>query len=78
MNEEAHRRSPDPAQPGGASVGHHPREPLLSSTLLMPGDHQPMSDGWEVKERLDHAVDVVIDAGECGTRTDHRGGYVGG
>ena len=42
-------------------------EPLLSSTLLMPGDHQPMSDGWEVKERLDHAVDVVIDAGECGT-----------
>ena len=42
-------------------------EPLLSSTLLMPGDDQPMSDGWEVKERLDHAVDAVIDAGECGT-----------
>jgi tRNA A37 threonylcarbamoyladenosine synthetase subunit TsaC/SUA5/YrdC len=26
-----------------------------------------MSDGWEVKERLDHAVDAVIDAGECGS-----------
>jgi tRNA threonylcarbamoyl adenosine modification protein (Sua5/YciO/YrdC/YwlC family) len=36
-------------------------EPLLSSTLLMPGDDRPMSDGWEVKERLDHLVDAVID-----------------
>jgi tRNA threonylcarbamoyl adenosine modification protein (Sua5/YciO/YrdC/YwlC family) len=42
-------------------------EPLLSSTLLMPGEDHPMSDGWEVKERLDHAVDAVIDAGECGS-----------
>ena len=41
-------------------------EPLLSSTLLMPGEDQAMSDGWEVKERLDHLVDVVID-GEAGT-----------
>jgi tRNA threonylcarbamoyl adenosine modification protein (Sua5/YciO/YrdC/YwlC family) len=41
-------------------------EPLLSSTLLLPGDTHPMSDGWEVKERLGHAVDAVID-GECGT-----------
>ena len=36
-------------------------EPLLSSTLLLPGDEHPMSDGWEVKERLDHLVDAVID-----------------
>lgn len=41
-------------------------EPLLSSTLLMPGEDQAMSDGWEVKERLDHLVDAVID-GEAGT-----------
>lgn len=41
-------------------------EPLLSSTLLMPGDEQAMSDGWEVKERLDHVLDAVID-GQCGT-----------
>lgn len=41
-------------------------EPLLSSTLLMPGEDHPMSDGWEVKERLDHAVDAVLD-GHCGT-----------
>lgn len=36
-------------------------ELLLSSTLLLPGDEHPMSDGWEVKERLDHLVDAVID-----------------
>jgi tRNA threonylcarbamoyl adenosine modification protein (Sua5/YciO/YrdC/YwlC family) len=42
-------------------------EPLLSSTLILPGDDAPMTDGWEVKERLDHVVDVVIDSGECGS-----------
>ncbi|MFG2060941.1 L-threonylcarbamoyladenylate synthase [Micromonospora sp. NPDC048871] len=42
-------------------------EPLLSSTLLLPGDEEPLTQGWEIKERLDHAVDAVIDAGDCGT-----------
>ncbi len=41
-------------------------EPLLSSTLLLPGDELPMTDGWEVKERLDHVIDAVID-GTTGT-----------
>ena len=41
-------------------------EPILSSTLLMPGDEEPMTQGWEIKERLDHLVDAVIDSGECG------------
>ena len=41
-------------------------EPLLSSTLLMPGEERPMTQGWEIKERLDHLVDAVIDSGECG------------
>jgi tRNA threonylcarbamoyl adenosine modification protein (Sua5/YciO/YrdC/YwlC family) len=41
-------------------------EPLLSSTLLLPGDSEPMTQGWEIKERLDHAVDAVLDSGECG------------
>jgi len=39
-------------------------EPLLSSTLILPGQERPMTDGWQVKEELDHAVDAVIDAGE--------------
>ncbi|MET8151053.1 L-threonylcarbamoyladenylate synthase [Actinoplanes sp. NPDC049668] len=42
-------------------------EPLLSSTLLLPGDEEPMTQGWEIKDRLDHSVDAVIDSGECGT-----------
>jgi tRNA threonylcarbamoyl adenosine modification protein (Sua5/YciO/YrdC/YwlC family) len=41
-------------------------EPLLSSTLLLPGDDEPMTQGWEIKERLDHAVDAIIDSGDCG------------
>ncbi|MFN8098408.1 MAG: L-threonylcarbamoyladenylate synthase [Dermatophilaceae bacterium] len=42
-------------------------EPMLSSTLILPGENDPMTDGWQVKEELDHVVDVVIDAGECGS-----------
>jgi tRNA threonylcarbamoyl adenosine modification protein (Sua5/YciO/YrdC/YwlC family) len=42
-------------------------EPLVSSTLLLPGEDEPLTAGWEIKERLDHAVDAVVDAGECGT-----------
>jgi tRNA threonylcarbamoyl adenosine modification protein (Sua5/YciO/YrdC/YwlC family) len=42
-------------------------EPLLSSTLLLPDQDEPMTQGWEIKERLDHVVDAVIDSGECGT-----------
>jgi len=42
-------------------------EPLLSSTLILPGDGEPMTQGWEIKERLDHAIDAVVDSGECGT-----------
>jgi tRNA A37 threonylcarbamoyladenosine synthetase subunit TsaC/SUA5/YrdC len=42
-------------------------EPLLSSTLLLPGEDEPLTQGWEIKERLDHVVDAVIDSGDCGT-----------
>jgi tRNA threonylcarbamoyl adenosine modification protein (Sua5/YciO/YrdC/YwlC family) len=41
-------------------------EPLMSSTLLMPGDDFPMTDGREIQERLFHSVDAVIDGGNCG------------
>ncbi len=39
-------------------------EPLVSSTLMLPGSDEAMTDGWTVKETLDHEVDVVVDAGE--------------
>jgi tRNA threonylcarbamoyl adenosine modification protein (Sua5/YciO/YrdC/YwlC family) len=41
-------------------------EPLLSSTLLLPHEPAPLTQGWEIKERLDHAVDAVLDSGDCG------------
>jgi tRNA threonylcarbamoyl adenosine modification protein (Sua5/YciO/YrdC/YwlC family) len=41
-------------------------EPLLSSTLLLPDDDEPMTQGWEIKERLDQQLDAVIDSGDCG------------
>ena len=41
--------------------------PLVSSTLLLPGHEEPMTDGWSIKEELDHQVDAVLDAGDCGT-----------
>lgn len=42
-------------------------EPLLSSTLLLPDQDDPLTEGWEVKERLDHVVDAVVDSSSCGT-----------
>ena len=42
-------------------------KPLVSSTLLLPGDEDPPTEGWAIKERLDHLVDAVLDSGDCGT-----------
>jgi tRNA threonylcarbamoyl adenosine modification protein (Sua5/YciO/YrdC/YwlC family) len=42
-------------------------EPLVSSTLLLPGQDEPMTQGWEIAEQLEGAVDAVIDSGDCGT-----------
>ncbi len=54
-------------------------EPMLSSTLLLPGEEEPMTDGWLIKEALDHQVDAVVDSGECGleptTVVDFSSGY---
>src|ERR1700727_107273 len=42
-------------------------EPLVSSTLLLPGQDEPLTQGWEIAEQLDQAVAAVIDSGDCGT-----------
>lgn len=42
-------------------------EPLMSSTLLLPGQDEPMTRGPEIRQRLDHDLDAIVDAGECGT-----------
>jgi tRNA threonylcarbamoyl adenosine modification protein (Sua5/YciO/YrdC/YwlC family) len=40
-------------------------EPMLSMTLSLPGDEEPLGQGWEIRERLEHQLDLVIDAGSC-------------
>ncbi|MBF4163603.1 L-threonylcarbamoyladenylate synthase [Nocardioides acrostichi] len=39
-------------------------EPLLSSSLILPGESEPRTQGWEIKEELDHQVDLVLECGE--------------
>jgi tRNA threonylcarbamoyl adenosine modification protein (Sua5/YciO/YrdC/YwlC family) len=41
-------------------------EPLMSSTLLLPGDEFPLTDPEEIRDRLERQVDVILDGGSCG------------
>jgi len=41
-------------------------EPIISATLSLPGDPRPLSDAHEIREKLEHRIDLVIDAGSCG------------
>ena len=41
-------------------------EPLMSSTLMLPGDEMPLTNGQEIRTRLEHAIDAVLDGGDCG------------
>jgi len=59
----------------GLRIPNHPvvrallaelREPVLSSTLLMPGEQVPLNDGHDIRVRLEHAVDLILDSGSCG------------
>lgn len=40
-------------------------EPLLSMTMLLKGEVEPLSEAWEIRDRLEHQLDLVIDAGAC-------------
>lgn len=59
----------------GIRIPHHPvvqalldvlNEPLLCSTLILPGEQLPLHDPEEIRSRLEKALDLVIDAGPCG------------
>ena len=41
-------------------------EPMLSSTLILPGDERPLSQASEIRERLERELELVIDSGACG------------
>jgi len=60
----------------GLRIPNHPitlallkelNEPLLTSTLILPGDETPLADVDEIRDRLEHQLDLIIDAGHCGT-----------
>ena len=42
------------------------REPIMSTTLIMPGDDMPLTDPYDIRDLLEHQVDLVIDGGYCG------------
>lgn len=41
-------------------------EPLLTSTLILAGDTEPLNDPYDIRDRLEHQVDLIIDGGYCG------------
>ena len=41
-------------------------EPVMSSTLLLPGEELPRTDAKDIYEKLEHSVDLVLDGGNCG------------
>jgi tRNA threonylcarbamoyl adenosine modification protein (Sua5/YciO/YrdC/YwlC family) len=41
-------------------------QPILSTTLIMPGDDVPLNDTFEIRETIGHCVDLIIDGGSCG------------
>ena len=59
----------------GLRVTNHPlalallqelNEPLLTSTLILPGSSLPLADADEIRRRMEKQLDLVIDAGHCG------------
>ena len=55
-----------PAHPIAAALLKTLDEPLMSVTLILPGEELPLTDPEEMRERVGHAVDVIIDGGGCG------------
>ncbi|MDX1588885.1 MAG: L-threonylcarbamoyladenylate synthase [Oleiphilaceae bacterium] len=41
-------------------------EPIMSTTLIMPGEELPLTDGEAIRDRLEHHLDLVIEGGFCG------------
>ncbi len=41
-------------------------EPLMSSTLILPGEDMPLTDPYDIRDTLEHSLDLVIDGGYCG------------
>ena len=55
-----------PAHPIVQALLEELGEPLMSSTLILPGQEDPETDAHDIRERLEHDVDLVIDGDNCG------------
>ncbi|GBG01536.1 threonylcarbamoyl-AMP synthase [Azospira sp. I13] len=58
-------RIPDHA--GALALLEELGEPMLTATLQLPGDEAPLTEGWEIQERLDDHLALILDGGHCGT-----------
>lgn len=41
-------------------------EPIMSSTLILPGESEPLTDPYDIRDTLEHELDLIIDGGFCG------------
>lgn len=55
-----------PDHPVALALLEELQEPLLSMTLHLPGDDLPATEPWEIRDMLEHQVELVIDGGHCG------------
>ena len=55
-----------PSHPVALALLEELGEPMLSSSLLLPDDEFPMADAWEIRDRLENSVDLIIESGYCG------------
>lgn len=55
-----------PAHPVPLALLEELNEPMLTSTLMLPGDELPLNDPEEIRDRLEKHIDLVIEAGACG------------
>lgn len=55
-----------PAHPVPQMLLRELGEPLMSSTLLLPDEPQPLTSGSDIQARLEHEIDAVLDGGDCG------------
>jgi tRNA threonylcarbamoyl adenosine modification protein (Sua5/YciO/YrdC/YwlC family) len=57
-----------PAHPVALQLLHELGQPLIGSSLQLPGDALPLNDVDEIRARLDNELDLVLDAGSCGVQ----------
>jgi tRNA threonylcarbamoyl adenosine modification protein (Sua5/YciO/YrdC/YwlC family) len=57
-----------PGHPAAYALLAELDEPMLSTTLMLPGDAEPLSDAQEIRRRLERRLDLVVDAGPCDTQ----------